>query len=448
MDRQFTEKSSIIRRHDEESQGDQTGSDESTSCCCSHKAIVTVLSCTVIFSSFTLVNHWVTAEDVAFNYTAEWGQTGDREVRRVYSGISSLATIFAALVSLKVGYRVVAISGCLMMMSSLFVSSWLDKDTIGLIGVLVGGIAGVGASCVKLAAVVPVLENIQRCRFIAVSIVNIGGACASVIHYGILATSWAIDDVDLNWKHFYRWQLLVMSFALLASTRLQPSNENWIKNYFSPFDWSVFRQKPLYIMMTILLCDRFGQFILSKEIFTFFDKNDSSASHYLGGFFYYGGQIFGPMFLFCCIKKQIVPTLRFMGSVDFVAGVWTILATWSVNLFHISIYAGTLGVAKAAFTTLLQNIIPSVFGKKNVRLVEGLLDFGAGIGILLSSPCQYAVEMSFDETNQYKPTFYLAGSALVLASGLVFACLQVVRALDRYTTVPVVTESSTEAAKL
>ncbi|XP_060074990.1 uncharacterized protein LOC132554696 [Ylistrum balloti] len=423
----------MIKQQDESTEEDESGSG-STSYCCSHRAIVTVLLCTVINSSFSLVNHWVTADDEAFGYTSGWGETGDREVRRVYSGVSSLTTIFAALVSLKVGYRVVAVSGCLMMMSGLLVASWLDKATIGLIGVLVGGIAGVGASCVKLAAVVPVLENIQNCRFIAIAFVNIGGACASVLHYGILATSWATDDIDLNWRRLYRWQLLVMAFALLASTKLQPSNEKWIKKYFSPFDWSVFRQKPLYIMMAILLCDRFGQFILSKEIFTFFDTSDSSAAPYLGGFFYYGGQIFGPMFMFCCIKKQILPTLRFMGPIDFIAGVWTIAATWSTNLFHISMYAGTLGISKAAFTTLLQNIIPSVFGKKNVRIVEGLLDFGAGVGILLSSPCQYAVEASYHETDQYKPAFYLAGSSLVLTSGLVFVCLRLVKAFDRHIT--------------
>ncbi|OWF54239.1 uncharacterized protein LOC110445384 isoform X2 [Mizuhopecten yessoensis] len=427
MDQQFTETSSNVRKHDEDEEEDQTESERSSnSCCCSHKAVVTVLLCTVIFSSFTLVNHWITD----FNYAAVWGETGNREVKRAYNGVSSLTTIFAALLSLKVGYRVVAISGCLMMMSSLFVSSWLDKDTIGLIGFLVGGIAGVGASCVKLAAVVPVLENIQNCRFIAVAIVNIGGAGASVVHYGILASSWVSDDVDLNWKHFYRWQLLVMSFALLASTRLQPSSEKWIKNYFSPFDWSVLREKSLYIMMVILLCDRFGHLILSNVIFTFFDKNENFAAPYLGGFFYYGGQIFGPMFLFCCIKKQIAPTLRFMGSIDLIAGVWTIAATWSTNLFHISMYAGTLGISKAAFTTLLQNLIPSVFGKNNVRIVQGLLDFGAGVGILLSSPCQNAVEMHYDEADRYKPAFYLAGSFLVLASAFVFICLRVVKAMD------------------
>lgn len=55
---------------------------------------------------------------------------------------SFVPAIFAALLSMKVGYRVVAVSGCLLMMSGLFVASWLNSDNVWITGILVGGVAG------------------------------------------------------------------------------------------------------------------------------------------------------------------------------------------------------------------------------------------------------------------------------------------------------------------
>lgn len=111
----------------------------------------------------------------------------------------------------------------------------------------------------KLAATVPVLENVRQYRFVAVVFVYACGVCADVLHYGLSALDWLTDSVDLNWKTLYQWQVVVMAFALLASLNLEPSNDRWTRTYFSPFDWSVFQQRTLYILMSIVLCNRFGE---------------------------------------------------------------------------------------------------------------------------------------------------------------------------------------------
>ncbi|XP_021377145.1 monocarboxylate transporter 4-like [Mizuhopecten yessoensis] len=349
---------------------------------------------------------------------------GEDETDSITTACTEIRLLAAPLVAIAIvllGYRKVAIIGSIMVSVGFFISGFLNADLSGLMGVLLGGIAGLGLACWYLCAIIPILEYFEKRRLIALMLTNLGSIVVIIIIIVLLITG-----QSLNWEVTFKCMVIPGVLGLIASFFLQPlelkmkdtSGRTFVQTILGVLDIKLFKDFMLYLVMLLYFFDQFGRGIpLSYITPMMSDKSFSLIAQLIQLLLIPVGSLIGYVAVIFWKSKWLIATLLLWGPMDLFVGFLTLQMPAFDKFGWVAAYSVIFGFTQAVVSSLLNNAVPDVFGVHNIRIVEGLLGFSAGLGEIVASPAAEDA-ISRNDGDEYSAAFYLAASML-LAAGVI-----------------------------
>ncbi|XP_060068911.1 uncharacterized protein LOC132549016 [Ylistrum balloti] len=354
------------------------------------------------------------------------------DIRKALLITRRLGVPFASLLMIGLGYRIVGIAGCSLVGLGLFIAAWVPRVAVGGITFLVGGVAGLGFAFLSLTVIIPILETFTKHRLRYVVLIRSVESVAATVFAGITL----VPDIDIDWRILYRYQLIIMVIAGAACVLLKPldrttvdTNNGVIGRLLGLSDFSIFRGVALYLLVIVYFLDQLGKPIPVYELSSLLQDptkgfgTDLSVRVIVTLPFI--GSLLGLLTLVFWHRFSLVDILWTLGPVNIVSGLLTFQAPALSKVAWVAVYAVGFGMSIGVFLALVDNVIPHAFGKQRIRIVEGILGLASGVGHVISFPVNDALKI---QTNDYEPSFYLSGSALItsglLAIGFRFVLLR------------------------
>ncbi|XP_071120663.1 monocarboxylate transporter 2-like [Mytilus edulis] len=366
-------------------------------------------------------------------FSDEVGKELAQDIYNVYSGFSKFGGVFAAVISIRYGYGMVGIIGCITAASGLLLASLCTTSLRGLIALLVSCVSGIGTGFMEYAILVVVLEYFSTKRVKVIIIVNIATTAVNVIFSVLLELKNHYPELVLPWSLTFRYQAIGMAVAVIASgfiRTLELEPEPDIKKIyrhhhlqysdFSPKDWNgLVKDLTFYLYIVFFLLYDFAEHLpdirdLTENQKWAFDSDQLMTAKFVP----YMGFACASLVM-CAWKNQTLSNiLAVLGPINFIAGLATCVILPYTDFGLIVFYGIIFVVAKHCILWMMLDVIPDEFGRNNTRVCLGIVCFVAGVCEMGSA---YAKESAEDyieeETEKFKAVFILSG-ALIMASGL------------------------------
>ncbi|KAL5005544.1 hypothetical protein ScPMuIL_019000 [Solemya velum] len=360
------------------------------------------------------------------------------KMTEVYVDMRAISAPIGAIIAVKFGYRILTIVGGILMIFGFFIASFLDNDSIDGIGFLVAGFGGIGGAFWSLAAIVAVLEYFKTKRIRALLAAN----CGSVVGALIMMLIFVFGEVKLEWQKTFKAVLAPAGIGIIAGATLVPlklimaddSGQTFLARTLGIFSWKLFKKPALFLVMIIFFLENFvgygvalnktkrclvticvagGQYHQSK-ITTLIGKLDPELEQdeiITIVLVNVAAPLVGLLALFFWKNKELAIVLIWLGPVNLLCGTLANIAP-SLDSFGLVLgYVIIYGVCSGLFTTILNNAVPESFGAEHIRIVEGLLGFAAGVGVICSGPADESINEEYD----WESSFHLGGSLLILS---------------------------------
>ncbi|XP_069126694.1 uncharacterized protein [Argopecten irradians] len=320
-------------------------------------------------------------EDEVKKNLDEWGNH-EEQIQLAFTCTRILSVLLASVVLVRFEYRMVAFVSSTVFGISVLVTSFLNSSLVGLIGFLIGGIAGVASGFLYICAVLPVLEHFDDGIFRALHAVHQGESLGYVI-CALLRMA-----TGNSWRSLFRWQLLVMAVAFGSAFALTPAEFHdstiIVRGIDQPaktkrnLAWNIFKHPAIYILMVGFFFQRIGFDFLEEQTGILLDSTAYIVLYYLA-------QWLGPILMFSkrCIAGYF-PHIILM-AFSLVAGVYTLAIP---NVDHtdalVLVFIIIMGVASATTESLRGVVMTNQFLKEQYCLAFGVLYTCAGIGEIIA----------------------------------------------------------------
>ncbi|XP_069126697.1 uncharacterized protein [Argopecten irradians] len=337
----------------------------------------------------------------------EWGNH-KVQIQLAFTCTRILSVLLASVVLVRFEYRMVAFVSSTVFGITVLVTSFLNSSLVGLIGFLIGGIAGIASGFLYICAVLPVLEHFDDGIFRALHALH----RVESLGYVICALLWMATGN--SWRSLFRWQLLVMAVAFGSAFALTPAEFHdstiIVRGTDQPaktkrnLAWNIFKHPAIYILMVGFFFQRIGFAFLEEQ----FPLNSASIM-----VLYYPAQWLVPIIMFSkrCIAGY-VPHIILM-AFSLVAGVYTLVINNVDNIgVLVLVFIISVGVASATTESLRGVVMTNQFLKEQYCLAFGVLYTCAGIGEILAKG--YILR-------EYTDILNLSGSSIIVSAAFVCA---------------------------
>ncbi|XP_033738217.1 uncharacterized protein LOC117325836 [Pecten maximus] len=363
------------------------------------------------------------AEEVKKDLT-DWG-THEDNIKLAFTCTRILSVLPASVVLVRFEYRMVALVSSTVLGISVLITSFLNASLVGLIGFLVGGVAGVASGFLFMCAILPVLEHFDDGIFRALHAVHQGETV------GYVVCALMRMATDNSWRSLFRWQLLVMAVAFGSAFALTPAEFHdssvIVRGVSEPaktkrsLSWNIFKHPAIYLLMICFFLQRMGFGFLDEQAGLLLNSTGYIILFYLAHWL-------GPIVMFSkrCVAGYF-PHIILM-AFTLVAGVYT-LAVPKVDHSDglIIVFIIIVGVAAATTESLRDVLLTAQFLKEQYCLAFGVLYTCAGIGeIIVKGQIKEAdffdgtVSLDFFILN-LSGSFVIVSSAFVCAAAIVYS---------------------------
>lgn len=373
---------------------------------------------------------------------------------QVFEDVRLAGVFIAAIASVFIGYRVVAMFGSLLVLAGFLSASFVTPgDNIELMGFLVGFLGGLGCACWRFTAIVAVLEYFKKWRMTALILSGFGRVIGIFIGYAILSapltklrdpdtTKPDIEDMT-HWHIYFKCVCAPAGVAFFTSLVITPlpliKDHRHIRDCVDALklrSLSFCRGGILILTLLVYGLYYFGESLPMTDLIYWmdgiFDLKGSGPSftteHILIAIFLYpcGATIGYIILAFWPAKKRFHGTMITMGSILLILGLLTLQLPmfYSPYVSYVAAYTAILGVLQVVFETILRWVIPIAFSRQYIRWVEGLLGLFAGSTTIANN---FIADSLDEEDGGIANVFYFAGSAFLLAGLIAVVVVNVKR---------------------
>lgn len=373
---------------------------------------------------------------------------------QVFEDVRLAGVMIAAIASVFVGYRIVAVFGSVLVLAGFLSASFVNPgDNIELMGFLVGFLGGLGCAFWRFTAIVAVLEYFKKWRLTAIILSGFGRVIGIFIGYAILAEPLRkLRDADstkadiesmTHWHIYYKCVCAPAGVAFFTSMAISPlpliKDHRHIRDCVDALklrSLSFCRAGILLLTLTVYGIYYFGENLPMPYMIYWMDRlfdplgsgDRFTTEHILIAIFLFAcGVTVGYVILaFWPSKKKFHPTMITMGCILLVLG----LLTLQLPMFHspyisyIAAYTAILGAAQVIFESILRYVIPIAFSRQYIRWVEGLLGLFAGSATIANN---FIADSLDEKEGGINNVFYFAGSAFLFAGLIAVVVINVKR---------------------
>lgn len=368
----------------------------------------------------------------------------------VFEDIRFIGEIVAAVASVYIGYRVVAVFGSCCVIAGFLAASFVTPSKeIELMGFLVGFLGGIGCSFWRFTAFVAIMEYFKKHRMTALILSGFGKVIGIFIGYAVISrplqdirdNTTSIADIEsmTPWTTYYRCELVPAGVAFFVSMLITPlplarsrraGDCAWFLRIRST---SLCRVGMLALVFAVYLLYYFGESLPSTTIIYWMTREGFSTNHILGALFAIACGVFlGYILLaFWPLKKKLYGTLLWMGLYCLLMGMITLIfpVYTSPYISYVAAYGIIHAAAQVMFETVLRYVIPIGFGRQYIRWVEGLLGLAAGAATI---PNNFIIKDALwgrapgylDNVYYFAGSFYLGAGLLAVATVQLAICLK------------------------
>ncbi|KAL4227513.1 hypothetical protein ACF0H5_012957 [Mactra antiquata] len=354
----------------------------------------------------------------------------------VFEDIRLAGEFIAALASVFVGFRVVAVFGSLCVGAGFLGAAFVKpSEEIELMGFLVGFLGGIGCSFWRFAAYVAIMEYFRKHRMTALILSGFGRVIGIFVGYAVIARplqmlrdpSTSSEDIEnmTEWKTYYICQVAPAGVAFIASLLINPlplvtsrksSDCAWCLRIRTT---RLCRGGMLFVTVMMYFLYYFGESLPNTTILYWMHGEGFSTDHIIGTLFGIACGVLGGYLLlaFWPLVKKLYGSLLWMGVFCLVLGLITLIFPVYKNPYvsYVAAYGVMLGILQVMFETLLRYVIPIGFGRSYIRWIEGLLGLVAGCATIANN---FIAKELVDISPDYLENVYYFAGAAFLAAGL------------------------------
>ncbi|XP_033750880.1 uncharacterized protein LOC117335067 [Pecten maximus] len=201
------------------------------------------------------------------------GEDETESITTACKEIRLLAAPVVAIAIVRLDYRKVSCIGSIMVIIGFLVSGFLPSDLTGVIGLFLGGVAGLGLACWYLCAIIPILEYFQSRRLIALMLSNVGSFASVIIILVVYVEMFKVGN-QMKWMDTLQYMAIPGAVGLAVSYFLRPlqlkmndkTGQSFVEVMLGVLDLRLFKELTLYLVMLVYFFDQFGRGIPNSYI--------------------------------------------------------------------------------------------------------------------------------------------------------------------------------------
>ncbi|XP_060556487.1 uncharacterized protein LOC132717110 [Ruditapes philippinarum] len=375
----------------------------------------------------------------------------------IFKSLTNVYAPLALFLMSKSSYRTTVAVGSLLICVAFANISFLNKGPEGTISwywqVWLCGPVALGVSCLKLGAMIPVLEYFKRDRMKALVITRIGTVLGASATIGIKFAD------SLSWRTLFRINAglcvpcLAIAFILKdivitekmkkENDRNEKTNENKeededkkgcsgiIKEFLkNTFRIPVLKDKTFWITVVVFFFFSFGTSLPTFSLPEISSQMQEQLAPPVDSFYEVlsanVGTLLGLILTYLLKSLPCVESYRnrkrnmgFVFSIITLSGY--IMAILSIvtqeNFVYYIIYILVLTIFEVLTENFRDESMPPAFGRFNIRLTQGFLQMSVGLGGLSASAFQNGIDKA-DNDGGWKLNFRLGGGFLLISGSI------------------------------